>query len=87
MTSLATLFADSSARDFVLGDEGADVVFRGVGVQRDFRSLEHAQKFAFALEQAVQQTVERRIAGSALEDAIELQAQEARLLRWLGASL
>src|SRR5271166_3534645 len=63
------------------GDEGADVVFRGVGVERDFRSFEHAQKFVFAPEQALELTVERRIAGAALEDAVELRAQEACLLR------
>ena len=85
VTGLAALFADGSARDFALGDEGADVVFRGVGVERDFRPFEHAQKFVFAPEQALQQTVERGIAGSALEDAIELQTQEVRLFRARGA--
>ena len=68
-----------------LGDEGADVVFRGVGVERDFRPFEHAQKFVFAPEQALQQTVERGVAGSAFEDAVELQAQEARLFWARGA--
>ncbi len=37
-------------------------------------------------EQALQQTVERRVAGSAIEDAIELRVQGVRLFR-LGASL
>src|SRR5271165_5809927 len=87
--SLPALFADGSAGDFALGDEGADVVFRGVGVERDFRSFEHAQKFVFAPEQALELTVERRIAGAALEDAVELRAQEraGSLLVALGARL
>ena len=71
--------------NLALGDQGADVVFRGVGVERDFRSFEHAQKFVFAPEEALEQTIEHRIAGAALEDAIELHAQEACLLRARGA--
>src|SRR5271170_5616220 len=39
---------------------------------------------SFAPEQALRQTVERRIAGAALEDAIKLRTQEARLLRARG---
>ena len=72
VASLSALFADGSAGDFALGDEGADIVFRGVGVEGDFRPLAYAQKFVFAPEEALQQTVERRIAGSALEDAIRI---------------
>src|SRR5271156_5944592 len=74
VAGLAAVFADGSAGDFALGDKGADVVFRGVGVERDFRPF----------EQALRQTVERRIAGAALEDAIKLRTQEARLLRARG---
>jgi len=77
VAGLATPFADGSAGDLALGDEGADVVFGSVGVERDFRPLEHAQEFVLAPEQAFQQTIERRIAGSAIEDAVELRAQKA----------
>jgi hypothetical protein len=65
LAGLAALFTDGSARDFALGDEGADVVFRGVGVERDLRSFEHAQKLVFAQERALQQKIEGRIAGRA----------------------
>ncbi len=85
VASLSALFADGSAGDFALGDEGADVVFGSVCVERNVRPFEDAQKFVFAPEEALQQTVEHRIAGSALEDAIELPAQEACLLRARGA--
>src|SRR5260370_2004489 len=78
VAGLAAFFADGPTGDFALGDEGSDVVFGSVGVEGDFRPLEHARKFVLAREQAFQQTVERRIAGSAIEDAIELRAQEAR---------
>src|SRR5271157_2170218 len=78
---LSAFFADRSAGDFALGDEGADVVFGGVGVEGDFGSFEHAQELFLAPEQAFQQMIEGGVAGSALEDAVELRAEEARLFR------
>ena len=39
---VAAFVADGSARDFSFRDEGADVVFRGVGVERDFRPFRRA---------------------------------------------
>jgi len=33
-----TDLADGSSGDFSLGDDGADVVFRSIGVKRDFRA-------------------------------------------------
>src|ERR1019366_7013943 len=40
---VATLVADGPAGDFSFRDEGADVVFGGVGVDRNFRAFENAQ--------------------------------------------
>jgi hypothetical protein len=42
VAGLAAAFADGSAGDFAFGGEGADVVFGGVGVERDIRPVEHA---------------------------------------------
>src|SRR5208283_3504362 len=67
VAGLSAFFADRSAGDFALGDEGSDVVFGGVGVEGDFGSIEHAQEFLLAPEQAFQQTIEGGVAGSALE--------------------
>ncbi len=75
VASAAACVGHDSAGDFALGDEGADVVFGGVGVEGDFRPLEHAQEFALSGEQAFEDAVERGVAGSSLEDAVEAGAQ------------
>src|SRR5208282_4707940 len=75
VASAAAFVGHGSAGDFALGDEGADVVFGGVGVEGDFRPLEHAQEFALAREQAFEDAVERGVAGPSLEDAVEAGAQ------------
>src|SRR6202171_6276007 len=82
MTSRASrpLSETGSGGDFSLGDEGADVVFRGVGVERDFRPLVHAQQLVLVAMKAFEQAVERGVAGSgALEDAVEAGAQDLGL--------
>ena len=56
------------------------LVLRGISGRSSTR-----RSSSFAPEEALQQTVEHRLAGSALEDGIELPAQEARLLRARGA--
>ena len=66
---------------FSLGDEGADVVFRGVGVQGNARLVEDAQQVVLVAMEALEQAVERRIAGPTPEDAVELGAQERGLFR------
>ncbi len=47
----------------------------------DIGSFEHAQELFLAPEQASQQMIEGGVAGSALEDAVELRAEEVRLFR------
>ena len=44
VAGVAAFVADGSAGDFALGDEDADVVFRGVGVQRNMGMVEDAQE-------------------------------------------
>jgi len=67
----ASPFADGSAGDLSLGDDGADVVFGGVGVEGNFGPLEHAQEFVLVGEETSEEPVERRVSGSAFEDAVE----------------
>ncbi len=58
VAGLAAFFADGSAGDFALGDEGADVVFGSVRIERNVRPVEDAQKFVLAPEEAFQQAIE-----------------------------
>jgi hypothetical protein len=43
VTRVAAFFADSSTGNFSFGDEGADVVFGSVGVDRNFRAFENTK--------------------------------------------
>ena len=56
---VAAGFADGPAGDLALGDEGADVVFGAVGVERDLGTVKHAQQFALATMKAGQKPVEQ----------------------------
>ena len=53
----------------------ADVVLRSVGVQRNFRPLEHHQQLGFVSVESRKQTVEGDEAGGAREDAVEPRPQ------------
>lgn len=75
---------DGSAGDLALGDEGADVVFRAVGVERDL-GTENAQEFMVAVMQPGKQPVEHDIAGSSFEQGLEVGAQGRRAARTRGA--
>ena len=77
MTSRASrpLFAGGSAGDFPFDHEGANVVFRRVGMQRDFGAVEDAQQAALETQQTSHQGVERGISGfDAMENAAESSA-------------
>jgi hypothetical protein len=67
--------ADGSAGDLALGDDGADVVFQAVGVQRDLRTVEHPQQFGLAPMQPPQLPIQQDEAGLLGEDPIEAGAQ------------
>ena len=56
----------------------ADVVFRAVGVQRDFGPIEHLEQFSLVDMEPSEQTVESDEAGAAREDAIEVSSQSCR---------
>lgn len=47
IAGLTAGFGPGAAGDLAFGDMAADVVFRAVGVQRDFRAVEHQQQLLF----------------------------------------
>src|SRR3954454_12266492 len=53
----------------------ANVVLRAVGVERDFRPLQHHQQLGLIGMQPRQQAIQRGEAGAAQEDAVEAYAQ------------
>ena len=75
---MASGLADGPAGDLALGDEGADVVFGAVCVERDLGTVKDAQQFAFSTVKAGQKPVEQDVAGSPPEDAVEARAQRRR---------
>ena len=80
VSGVATFVADGSSGDFSLCDEGADIAFRGVGMERNVGPLKDAQQVILVAVKAFEQAVERRIAGSAaVKDAIESGTQNLGL--------
>jgi hypothetical protein len=71
VAAVATDVAVGSAADMAFGHLATDVVFRAVGVQRNFRVIEHHQQFVFVGVQALKQTVKGDEACAPLKDAIE----------------
>jgi len=69
--------ADGTAGYLALGDDGADVVFRAVGVQWDLGALQHAQEIGLLSMQSAQQTIEQSVSGGFGEDAIEPGSEHA----------
>ena len=49
----------------------ADVVFRTIGVERDFRPFQHHQQFGLVGVQPREQAVQRHEAGAAEENTVE----------------
>ena len=83
IAAVAAGIAAGAATDLALGDIGADVVLRSVGVQRGFGMVEHDQQFVLVGVQPLEQAIERDEPGSAAEDAIEAGAQLAAAA-WCG---
>jgi hypothetical protein len=75
VAAVATDVAVGSAADVAFGHLAADVIFRAVGVQRNFRVIEHHQQFVFVGVQPLQQTVKGDEACTPLKDAIEARSQ------------
>ena len=62
VAGVAASVAEGPAGDFALGDEDADVVFRGVGVQRNMGMVEDAQEIVLEAKEAPEQAVEGGVA-------------------------
>ena len=71
VAGVATRIAAGAARDFAPGDVATDVVFRAIGVRRDFRAFEHLEQLRLVGMKPREQAIEGDEAGFAGEDAIE----------------
>jgi len=56
IAGILACLTDGSAGYLALGDEGADVVFGAIGVERDLGAIENAQEFMLAAIQPGKQT-------------------------------
>jgi hypothetical protein len=59
-----------AAADLAPGYLSANVIFRSIGVERDFGTLEHHQQLGLVFVQPFEQTVERDEAGLKRKDAV-----------------
>jgi hypothetical protein len=71
VAAVATSIASCAAAHLSFGDVAAHVVFRSVGVERNFGAVEHHQQFAFVGMEPSEQSVEADEARLAREDAIK----------------
>src|SRR5215831_20043003 len=87
VAAVAAEIAARAAAEFAPGDVAADVVFRSVGVQRDFGSVEHHQQFWLIGVEPREQAIECDEAGVSLEDAVEPRPQSGLALFGGGATI
>ncbi len=73
--------AHRAAGDFSFRDEGPQVIFRCVGVQRDAGMLEHLQQLVLPSMQPLKQLVECLITGAQGEDPVEPSSEGRGSLR------
>jgi len=64
-------FTDSASGNFPLGDKDTNVVFRTVGMERDFWTIEYAQQLGLLAMETRKQAVQHDVAGGPGEDAGE----------------
>ena len=79
---ITTITADLAAcpgADLAPRDVTADVVLRSVGMERNFRPIQHRQQFSLVRMQPCQQAIQRGEAGAAEEDAVEPGTQRTSL--------
>ncbi len=71
VAAIAPDVAAGSGADLSACDVAANVVFRTVGVERNFRPFQHHQQFSLVGMQPRQQAVQRHKAGPAEENAVK----------------
>lgn len=81
ISAIPPSLAAGAATHLALRDEGADVVFGAVGVERDFWTIEHHQQFSLVRVQPGQQPVQSHKAGSAPEYPVEASQQSGSACR------
>lgn len=75
VSAITTEVAPCPSADFPPGDLTADVVLRAVGVEWDFRVIQHHQQLGLVGMQPCQQAIQCGKAGTAAENAVEPGAQ------------
>src|SRR5215213_4800912 len=84
IAAIASTVTAGSGTDLAAGDLAADVILRAIGMQRDFRPLQHHQQFGFVGPQPRQKAIQRDEAGAAAEDVIEPRPQcEPATFAWM----
>ena len=75
IAAIATDIAAGAAADLAFGDVSPNIVFRAVGVERDFGPLKHFEQLGLVGVESFEQAVEGDEAGLTREDAIEPRRQ------------
>ena len=78
VAAIAADIAPCPGADLPPRDITADVVLRAVGVERDFRPVQHHQQLGFVGMQPRQQAVQGDEAGAAAEDTVKPGTQRER---------
>jgi hypothetical protein len=75
IAAIASVVAARSGADLAADHLTADIALGAIGVQRDFRSLQHHQQLGLVGVQPLQQSIQRDVTGAAAKDAVEPGAQ------------
>jgi hypothetical protein len=76
VAAITTEVTARAAADLAPGYLSANVIFRSIGVERDFGTVEHHQQLGLVFVQPFEQTVERDEAGLKRKDAVESRLQD-----------
>lgn len=76
VAGLTAICTHRAARDPALSHAGAQIIFGGIGVERDFGSLQHHQQFILPSVQPDQQLIQILVARALPEDVVEALGKE-----------
>jgi hypothetical protein len=71
IAAIAPIIAAGSGAELAAGDVAADVVLGAIGMEWDFRPLQHPQQFGLVGMQPCEQPIQCDETGATAEDAIE----------------